>query len=116
MWTDSEHSMSCINIGTIVELFAFYQIGVYRTNHGVTAQGRWVGDTATESIDFTYHIGLSSSDSTSTKSSMSFSLNQAMSMGIEFEGMGLSTDISSSYATGIETDTMTVYNERISVD
>ena len=114
MWTDSEHSMSCVNI--FGASFTFNQIGVYRTNHGATAQGRWVGDTATESIDFTYHIGLSSSDSTSTKSSMSFSLNAAMSMGIEFEGMGASTDISSTFATDIEVDTTTVYNESISVD
>jgi len=91
-------------------------LGVYRTNLGATAQGKWVGDTATESVDFTYHIGLSSSVSDVKKESMSFSLSQDMSMGIEFEGEGVSFDISSTYATDIETDVTTVYGESISED
>ena len=37
-------------------------------------------------------------------------------MGIEFEGEGVSTEISSMYATDIETDVTTVYDESISED
>ena len=96
MWTDSEHSMSCVNI--IGATFTFNQIGVYRTNHGATAQGRWVGVTGTESIDFTYHMGLSSTDSTETKESIEAKLSFDMHAGIEFEGFGVSADISGSLA------------------
>ena len=116
MWTDSEHSMSCINLVALGWNDMVSSIGVYRTNLGATAQGKWVGQTATESIDFTYHVGLSSSVSTAKKEGMSFSLIQDMSMGIEFEGEGVSTEISSMYATDIETDVTTVYDESISED
>ena len=61
-------------------------------------------------------MGLSSTDSTETKESLEAKLSFDMHAGIEFEGLGVSTDISGSLAAAIENDTKTVYNEDISVD
>ena len=121
MWTDSEQAMSCINVPSRWNdpngwNDKISSIAVYRTNKGATAQGRWVGVTGTESIDFTYHMGLSSTESHSTKESIEAKLSLDMHAGIEFEGLGESVDISESLASKIEYDTTTVYNESISVD
>ena len=115
MWTDSEQAMRCITMpegwNDVVS-----SVAVYRTNHGATAQGRWVGDTATESIDFTYHLGLKYDHTTYTKESIEAKLNFDMHAGIEFEGVGVSGEISAGLSTTIEEDAQTVYGESFSVE
>ena len=64
MWTDSEQAMRCLDLQTPCVGIDLYQIGVYRNSQGLPAKGHWESYTSTESIDFTYHLGLSWSDST----------------------------------------------------
>jgi len=39
---------------------------VYRTNNGAYAKGKWIGITSTESINFTYNVGFSTTKSEET--------------------------------------------------
>ena len=68
-------------------------VAVYRNSQGFPAKGRWVSYTATETIEFTYHLGLKYDHTTSTKASVEASLDLDLHAGVEFEGVGLSADI-----------------------
>ena len=116
IWADNDQAMSCINLTDYGWDDMVSSVAVYRTNFGAYAQGRWQSFTSTEAIDFTFHVGLSSTDSEATQESMSFSMSQDMSMGIEFEGIGSSTSISSSYESGIVSDTTSEFDKSVDVD
>ena len=114
-WTDSEQAMKCITMpegwNDVVS-----SVAVYRNSQGFPAKGHWESYTATESIDFTYHLGLSYNESKYTKESIEASLKLDMHAGVEFEGLGFSADISAELTGEIETETKKVFNESISVD
>ena len=71
---------------------------VYRTNQGGKARGRWIGMTSTESVDFTYNVGFSSTESHEEQEVEQWSLSYEMTTGIEFMGASESQTINSSYS------------------
>ena len=78
-WHDNVQSMNCINLNEIGGYGYNWDdrissLSVYRTNLGAFAQGRWQSFTSTESINFKYHIGMSSVDSNATTESMAYSM------------------------------------------
>ena len=114
-WFDSTHTMNCINLNDYGWDDRVSSLAVYRTELGAYAQGRWESFTTTEGIDFTYHLGMSSTDSHSTEESMSYSMSESMSAGIEFLGIGASTDISAAFETGIVVDTQEEFSASVDV-
>jgi hypothetical protein len=69
-WSSSEQAMKCINLSELGPGYRNWDdkirsFAVYRSNYGGVARGSWVAITATESIDFTYQVGMSSSQSVS---------------------------------------------------
>ena len=115
-WHDSIHSMTCVNLNEIGWDDRVSSVAVYRTNHGAVAQGRWQSFTSTESVDFKYHIGMSSTDSRATKESMSYSMTQDMSMGMDFWGMSFSAGISNTYSSAIEVDTSSDFTQNVDIE
>ena len=92
MWTDSEQAMRCITMpegwNDVVS-----SVAVYRTNHGASAKGHWESYTATENVDFTYHLGLKYDHTTYTKESIEASLDMDLHAGVVFEAGDFSADI-----------------------
>ena len=89
---------------------------VYRTNQGGKARGRWIGMTSTESVDFTYNVGFSSTESHEEQEVEKWSLSYQMTTGIEFIGEKESQTMSEEYSGEVMTDTKTSMTKDISMN
>jgi len=54
-WTSVDQQMQCQNISDFDDKTS--SLAVYRTELGLYSIGDWVSITTTESVDFTYHVG-----------------------------------------------------------
>lgn len=64
-WSSGEQAMTCINLSELGSSYRNWDDGinsfaVYRSSYGGVATGSWLSITATEGINFTYHLGLTS--------------------------------------------------------
>ena len=62
LWNSQDFLMSCQNMPSGWN-DSVSSLKVFRTFGGYPAVGKWVSITATESVDFTYHVGFSTTES-----------------------------------------------------
>lgn len=72
--------------------------------------------TSTESVDFTYNVGFSSTESHEEQEVEKWSLSYQMTTGIEFEGEKESQTMSEEYSGEVMTDTKTSMTKDISMN
>ena len=64
-WATGEQQMVCINLWQLGDSYRNWNdrirsFAVYRAGYGASAQGTWQAITTTESINYTYHVGMRS--------------------------------------------------------
>jgi len=91
-------------------------VAVYRTNGGSSANGKWIGITATEGVNFTYNIGFNSTKSVELKTSEEYKLSQEMNAGFSFLGVGVKSTVAESYTQTIVEDTLTSMTKDVSIE
>jgi len=91
-------------------------VAVYRTYGGSNAIGKWKSVTGTGTVNFTYHVGFSSTKSTEEQTNQEYSLKYEMSTGFDFEVESLSETISESYTYDIMDDAKFSMTKDLSID
>ena len=96
LFNDVHLSMSCINVNG-----DFHDktdsVAVYKNTVLGSSMGYWTSITATESLKFSTHYGLSYSHTTSTSETSQFTLSYEMTESIEYKGASGSSTVSDSY-------------------
>ena len=89
---------------------------VYKTDKLGVANGYWRSITASESFEYTIHVGFETDKTESTHTEEQFNLSYEMQWGMNFKVLSSSEKISASYVQDIAKDTETAYSADISVD
>ena len=122
LYTSANQEMQCINLvdGEYDFEDKTSSLSVFRTNHGRRALGYWKSITATEGIDYVYHVGIdyssSVSDSYSAMASLSVDLEAGMDFKLFGKGVEASVDLSATVEGEIAHDTTQDMSHDVSID
>ena len=101
-WATGEQQMECINLWQLGDNYRNWNdrirsFAVYRTGYGASAQGTWQAITTTESINYTYHVGMRSTKEDSRSEDVAYKMALDVKTGVDFGAYTYSAEVETSY-------------------
>lgn len=120
-WSSSEQAMKCINLSELGSSYRYWygnivSFKLYRSNYGGVATGSWTAITATEDINFSYHVGMSSSESVEIITRDAYMMQLEVETGVEFDAFSSSVKLTAAYESELTTDTTHAMSKDYSTD